>query len=152
MITIPWAMASTASGLEAKANEILDKTGIIATAPREDNLPLEPFFNHHGEDAAEANVPASFNYVALLQTQLQNEKEQGWPLAIIPRLFRTRKPATENETDGNIEQEKHVFPSIVIPATLKPTSHVLSSEVFFSLYADQDNEVCVAPKSQHIES
>lgn len=145
MLTLPYILAFSTADLTEHVTDLLGKTDIIASAPRETETVVDPYIRFAG-----AESPRPQSYLGLLQKQLQNEAEAGWPLALIPRLF---KPSAKNEEDL-IEMEaptagqRHEVPTITVPTPINPGPHPLFPEIFFSVYADQDVET--VPSTTHI--
>ena len=81
--------------------------------------------------------------ISLLQKQLQAESTKSWPLACIPRPWKTN--ATEDDLDSLAAAIKHPFPGIVVPDPIAQTIKPMFPELFFSVYADQDVEVREVP-------
>lgn len=137
LITLPYLLSSTATGLEQRAVDLLEKAEIIANAPH----PLESLVDPYSDSGSEVSGSTQ-SVIALLQKQLQHEAEHGWPLKIIPRLFEpAAAPAVADGEDA--EPVKHVFPTINLPDTVVVGPRPIFPEVFFSLYADQDLEVSI---------
>ena len=107
----------------------------------------------------------------LLQKQLQSEAAEGWRFACIPRVYNKTgasanttlaKDGDDNDMSENkidkdtdavngAEEEqvvaKHVLPTIGISSPVNPGPLALFPVAYFSLYADQDVEVCIWPSS-----
>ncbi|KAL9010655.1 MAG: hypothetical protein Q9173_004433 [Seirophora scorigena] len=138
LLTIPYLMASSASGFEAHAGNLLEKTDIIASAPHALEALVDPYPGG-GDDIG--HEPQSI--ISLLQKQLVAEAAQSWELACLPRPWRTllvwdqEKPAT---------QTKHKLPPIIVPSPVLQGVRPQLPEVYFSVYADQDVET-VPPTS-----
>ena len=126
-------MASSATGFEQQATELLEKTDIIASAPHALEALVDPYPGFGDEDARE---PQSI--IGLLQKQLQAESAQNWPLACIPRAWKT-----ESQADGSdllAGAAKHSLPEINIPSPVVPGPRLRLPEVYFSVYGEQDFE------------
>lgn len=137
MLTLPYVIASSTADLQTQATELLSKTDIIASAPSETETLVDPYLRIDGKEAPEAH-----NILSMLQTQLQGEAEQGWPLALIPRLFKPRKNEEDLiDLEAPTAGQKHAFPTINVPQTVKPGPYPIFPELYFSVYADQDIEV-----------
>lgn len=88
--------------------------------------------------------------ISLLQAQLTEESNNGWPLACIPRVYDSSfKPVAKQEDDENGEANgngetqpptKHAFPSITVPTPVNPGPKPLLPELYFSVFADQEIE------------
>jgi nuclear cap-binding protein subunit 1 len=144
LMTLPYTLASCPAGLDQKAQELLDKTEIIAMVQH----PLEDLADPYPID----NADRPFGYLSaleLLQKQLVAEAKNGWKLSCIPRLY--KRP--EKSTDGSADQEmgdaadtggqsrpKHPFPALNIPSPVNPGSKPVFPETYFSIYADQEIE------------
>lgn len=82
----------------------------------------------------------------VLQAQLQAEASDGWKLSCIPRLFRAADVAMDGaDQNGDTEKvaSKHTFPTITVPSSVNPGPKPLFPELYFSLFADQEIEVCL---------
>lgn len=132
LLTIPYLMTSNDPGLNNSVTELLGKTEIIANE-RHVLQPLVdpyPFQNDSNEDRS---------YLRQLQTQLQGQAEQGWPLRFIVRVY---KPLGAENGDGVASSStKHALPTIEFPSPLNPGSKLLFPEAFFSIYANQQTMV-----------
>ncbi len=130
-------MASSGTGFERQATDVLEKTDIIASAPHALEILVDPYPGFGEEDARE---PQSI--IVLLQKQLQAESAQGWPLACIPRPWKTelRTEPTEEVSDPLNGAAKHPLPEINIPSPVVPGPRARLPEIYFSVYADQDVE------------
>lgn len=137
LLTIPYALSSSATGLEQKVGELLEKTDIVASTPHA----LEALVDPYPADGDEEKKPVTCgSLLRVLQSQLQGEAANGWNLACIPRLF---KPADVTMDNGDGEDKtpaKHAFPTITIPTIVNPGPKPLFPELYFSLFADQDIE------------
>lgn len=131
-------MASSAAGLEQQATELLEKTDIIASAPHALEALVDPYPGF-GEDGG--HEPQSI--IGLLQKQLQVESTRGWPLACIPRAWRT-EPKKE-DAEPSTGAFKHDLPEVKIPSPVPPGPRPRLPEVYFSVYADQDVETVPPP-------
>ena len=80
LYTIPYVMASSATGFESQASALLEKTDIIASTPHTLEAIVDPFPKKQGEDEG-----GRLSSLGLLQKQLQDEAAQSWKLACIPR-------------------------------------------------------------------
>lgn len=138
LLTIPYLLASSDSGLEQRAVELLEKTDIIASTPHA----LEALVDVYPWSADE-NTTGSQSLISLVQKQLQEEASRGWKLACIPRVSFVATAANGPSTEANTSQ-KHPFPAITVPQPVNPGPKPLFPEMFFSLYADQDVEVSLA--------
>ncbi|CAL8583096.1 Nuclear cap-binding protein subunit 1 [Xanthoria parietina] len=143
LLTIPYIMASSAPGLEAFASALLEKTDIIASAPRPLEALVDPYPS--GEDDDTSHQAQSI--ISLLQRQLQTEAAQSWKLACIPRPWRTLP------IDGGAKlmaPTKHSLPSIIVPSSVSAGARPQLPEMYFSVYADQDVET--VPPTSNIAS
>ena len=137
MLTIPYILASSATELEQKTMELLEKTDIIASAPHLLENLVEPYIN-----ADTDGNPVAQSVIGLLQKQLQGEAANDWELAFIPRLF--RGPSRDLMEDDVPPSQKHAFPAVTVPQIVRSGLDPVLPEVYFSLYADQDIEVRAA--------
>lgn len=132
LLTIPYVMASSATGFEERALALLDKTDIIASTPHA----LEALVNPYpGNDEGDAQEPQSI--ISLLQKQLQGEVGQSWRLACIPRPWNVPK---EDVMNTSVALKKHALPEINVPSPVAPGPRPMLPEIYFSVYADQDIE------------
>ncbi|PKX95779.1 NCBP1 family protein [Aspergillus novofumigatus IBT 16806] len=137
LFTIPYTMASPATGFEAQASALLEKTDIIASTPHALVDLVNPFALQDGEPTAVQSV------IGLLQNQLQAEANRGWELACLPRPWKR----SEGEEDGPIEAgPKHAFPQITVPNPVRKGARAIFPEIYLSVYANQDLET-VPPTS-----
>jgi nuclear cap-binding protein subunit 1 len=134
LLTVAYTMASPATGLEERASGILEKTDIVASAPHL----FEPLVNPYG---TEPNAPQISSVIRLLSVQLQAEAKNGWPLACLPRPWKSG--SAEEGLEGST---KHAMPAIQIPEAITPSSRPCLPEVYLSVYAEQDMET-VPPTS-----
>ncbi|KAF2669198.1 nuclear cap-binding complex, subunit NCBP1/CBP80 [Microthyrium microscopicum] len=148
LLTLPYAMASSATNLDAKARELLEKTDIIASVQH----PLE----HLSESYPIEGDGRPFGFQSalnLLQQQLVTEAETGWKLACIPRVYvPTTSVKDEGDTDAmaglEITVTKHEFPVITIPSPVHTGTRPLYPEAYFTIYGDQEIES--VPRSSDI--
>lgn len=138
LLTIPYLMASSASGFEAQANTLLEKTDIIASAPHALEALVDPYPGSGDDAGHEAQ-----SIISLLQKQLQAEAAQSWELACLPRPWRT---ASLKDGDEPATPTKHRLPPIKVPSSVSPGVRPQLPEIYFSVYADQDVET-VPPTS-----
>ena len=123
-------MASSATGLEARATALLENTDIIASTPHTlDNL-VDPF---PGNEELNNHEPHSI--IGLLQRQLQKESENAWKLACLPRPWKALQ-----EGDMEAQGPKHMLPAISVPIPVTSGGEVRLPEVYFSVYAGQEVE------------
>ena len=132
-------MASSAVGFEPQAAALLEKTDIIASTPHTLEALVDPYPGDGGE-----NIHEPQSVIGLLQKQLQNEAEQAWLLACVPRPWQSTEKDTETDISG--PSTKHALPSIIIPLPVSPGTRPRLPEVYFSVYADQELET-VPPTS-----
>lgn len=131
-------MASSASGFEAQANTLLEKTDIIASAPHALEALVDPYPGSGDDAGHEAQ-----SIISLLQKQLQTEAAQSWELACLPRPWRTAPLKDPNEPPT---PTKHPLPPVTVPSSVSPGIRSQLPEIYFSVYADQDVET-VPPTS-----
>lgn len=126
-------MASSGTGFEQHATDILEKTDIIASAPHALEALVDPYPGFGEEDARE---PQSI--IGLLQKQLQAESARGWPLACIPRAWKIEP--TDDGSESLSGAAKHDLPEINIPSPVSPGPRPRLPEIYFSVYGEQDFE------------
>ncbi|EDN09718.1 conserved hypothetical protein [Histoplasma mississippiense (nom. inval.)] len=160
LFTIPYIMSSSASGFEAHASALLEKTDIIASTPHTLEALVDPF---PSDEVKEEN---RMSVIGLLQKQLQEEAKRGWELSCIPRpwtgLIPTTKPAAaregeEKNGDETIEEKpeaetkqeaedpfkiatRHGFPLIAVPNPVPNGPKSIFPDVYFSVYINQELE------------
>lgn len=139
LFTIPYVMASSASGCESQANALLEKTDIIASTPHTLETLVDPFPSDEGKD------DGSISIISLLQKQLQKESKHNWKLQCIPRPWKVSNPIENNGEDSDCESslaktKRHIFPTIFIPNPVPNGPRTIFPEVFFSVYIEQDIE------------
>jgi nuclear cap-binding protein subunit 1 len=143
LLTLPYLIAASRDPtIQQRAAELLEKTEIVATAPHAMENLIDPY-----AAIEEGEKPMAFgSVVSLLQRQLQDEATNGWPLTCIPRIF---DPAPASEANGNGDSNgdtpheapaKHAYPEISIPSPVVAGPGAIFSQVYFSLYADQEVE------------
>ncbi|KAB8069612.1 MIF4G like-domain-containing protein [Aspergillus leporis] len=143
LFTIPYIMASPITGFEAQATALLEKTDIIASTPHALVDLVNPFDPEHGTPSPAQSV------ISLLQTQLQQEANQGWELACLPRPWKGGR-------DGEEEQKplesgpKHIFPQITVPDPVQNGPRAIFPEVYISVYSSQEIET--VPPTANIAS
>ena len=135
-MTIAYAMASSATGLDEQANLHLEKTDIIASTPHSLEALVDPY--------PDSETIKTESIISLLQRQLQNEATNSWPLSCIPRPW---KAIALESIDGVEAPEvmKHTLPEIEIPSTVSSGGQVRLPELYFSVYFDQDIETVPPP-------
>lgn len=143
LFTIPYVMASPASGFETHASALLEKTDIITSTPHTLVDLVNPFGLESGKPASVESI------IGLLQKQLQGEASKGWELLCIPRPWKT--PQEEEEEPNPFEPgTKHPFPQITIPNPVRNGARAIFPEVFLSVYSEQDVET--VPSTADISS
>ncbi|KAE9970027.1 hypothetical protein BLS_005109 [Venturia inaequalis] len=136
LLTIPYSLAMSASGMEQKVNELLEQTEIIASARHPLETLVDPFPGETEEK------PFGFqSFIELLQSQLQREETNGWKLSCIPRIYKPVKVETAEGEEEKPEKIKHALPALTIPAPVNFARLPLFPETYFSIYADQETEV-----------
>jgi nuclear cap-binding protein subunit 1 len=137
LLTIPYALATFATGLEQKVTELLEKTEIIASVQH----PLEMLVDPYPGDSD--NKPFGYqSIIGLLQKQLRNEESRSWELKCIPRVYQPAdKVMTDGETGSTPEKTKHAMPAVPIPAPVNTAHKPLFPETYFSIFADLETEV-----------
>ncbi|KAK4104954.1 hypothetical protein N658DRAFT_465013 [Parathielavia hyrcaniae] len=135
LLTLPYVMASAPGQWAQKAADLMEKTEIIASEPHTLQTLIEPYQPGTGEDSP----PQSQSLIGLLQTQLQNEANDGWALPCLPRPWEF--PLGEVEQRSKLDDAaKHALPTINIPQTVVSGPRPLFPEIYFSVYANQDVE------------
>ena len=133
LFTIPYVMASPATGFEGHANALLEKTDIIASTPHALVDLVKPFAKEDEEPVATPSV------ISLLQTQLQAESSRNWELVCLPRPWNI-PPEGEEEQKPLEPGTRHAFPQITVPNPVPNGARAIFPEVYLSVYANQEVE------------
>lgn len=142
--TLPYVMLSPATGFEAQANSLLEKTDIIATTPHALVDLVNTFSPEENQSAAGQSV------ISLMQTQLQGEASNQWELKCLPRPWKDIRDAETDEPQSFDTVSKVAFPEITVPNPVPNGPCPLFPEVYLSVYADQ--EVDTVPSKDDISS
>lgn len=135
LLTLPYVMVAAPDQWQQKAAELMDKTEIIASEPHTLQALIEPY---HAEDEKDT-AATSQSLIGLLQSQLQNEANNGWTLPCLPRPWEF--PLKDIEMQSKLSSApKHTLPTISVPHTVVAGPRPLFPEVYFSVYRDQDIE------------
>ncbi|KAK4043054.1 MIF4G like-domain-containing protein [Parachaetomium inaequale] len=135
LLTLPYVMVAAPGQWAQKAADLMEKTEIIAAEPHTLQTLIEPF--QPGAD--EENPPQPQSLIGLLQSQLQNEANNGWALSCLPRPWELPLEEVEQRTKLD-DAAKHALPTITIPQTVVAGPRPLFPEIYFSVYANQDVE------------
>ncbi|KAK5654848.1 hypothetical protein OQA88_6884 [Cercophora sp. LCS_1] len=134
LLTLPYVMMAAPGQWTQKAADLMEKTEIIASEPHALQTLIEPY---HAEIGEETNPSTSI--IKLLQTQLQAEANNGWPLSFLPRPWEF--PSHQVDQQEKISNaSKHALPNIAIPETVTAGPRPLFPEVYFSVYGNQEVE------------
>ncbi|CAI7583601.1 unnamed protein product [Penicillium viridicatum] len=142
--TIPYVMLSPATGFEAQASALLEKTDIIASTPHALVDLVNTFSPEENQEAAGQSV------ISLMQTQLQAEANQGWELKCLPRPWKDAHDAETDEPKSFESVTKVPFPTVTVPNPVPNGARPLFPEVYLSVYANQ--EVDTVPAITDISS
>ncbi|KAL2146482.1 hypothetical protein VTI28DRAFT_3663 [Corynascus sepedonium] len=135
LLTLPYVMVAAPGQWSQKAADLMEKTEIIASEPHTLQALIEPYHPEVGDE----NPPQSQSLIVLLQTQLQNEANNGWALTCLPRPWEF--PLGEVEQRSKLDDAaKHALPAIRIPKTVVAGPRPLFPEIYFSVYANQEVE------------
>ncbi|KAK4212359.1 MIF4G like-domain-containing protein [Rhypophila decipiens] len=135
LLTLPYVMVSAPDQWQQKAADLMDKTEIIASEPHTLQALIEPYHAENEDDTA----AISQSLIGLLQSQLQNEANNGWALACLPRPWEF--PLKDVEMQSRLSSPpKHTLPPISVPQTVVAGPRPLFPEVYFSVYREQDVE------------
>ncbi|KAK4451871.1 MIF4G like-domain-containing protein [Podospora aff. communis PSN243] len=137
LLTLPYVMAANPEQWAKQAQELMDKTDIIASEPHA--LQIQTLVEPYHIEASEGDSGPSQSLVKLLQTQLQIEQERKWALSILPRPWEFPLSEAEMQTKLN-NATKHTLPPITLPQTVTEGPRPLFPEVYFSVCANQDVE------------
>lgn len=139
LLTIPYVMASSATGFEEQALALLDKTDVIASTPHTLEALVDPYPGNGGEKLREPE-----SGISLLQKQLQSESGRSWELACVPRPW--NNSTENNDADGSTTAKKHAFPAVNVPEPVVAGPRAMFPEMYFSVFSDQEIET-VPPTS-----
>lgn len=132
-MTIPYILASSATGFEEHASALLEKTDIIASTPHPLVTLVDPYPGWGDEEVKEPQ-----SAIGLLQKQLQAESTSGWYLRCLPRPWKLGADA--DDTKESAAAVKHTLPLVSVPSPVSPGPRPRLPEIYFSVYADQDFE------------
>ncbi|KAJ6145175.1 hypothetical protein N7470_009070 [Penicillium chermesinum] len=148
LFTIPYVMASPATGFESQALALLEKTDIIASTPHALVDLVNTFGPQEHQDAAGPSL------ISLLQGQLQTEAEQGWELKCLPRPWKgVQEIEKDDQEPGQNPFEpvnKIAFPDITVPTSVPHGARPLFPEIYLSVYANQD--IDTVPPTSNVAS
>jgi nuclear cap-binding protein subunit 1 len=137
LFTIPYTMASSATGFESQAFALLDKTDIIASTPHTLESLVDPFVsNNSGESTGSQSA------LALLQKHMQDEAKQSWELSCLPRPWKVTR--ADGEEDPLPQAQKHPFPVVKVPEKVETGPRPIFPEMYSSVYTEQDIETVPA--------
>ncbi|KAF4767419.1 hypothetical protein HAV15_009267 [Penicillium sp. str.  len=142
--TIPYVMLSPATGFEAQASALLEKTDIIASTPHALVDLVNTFSPEENQEAAGQSV------ISLMQTQLQAEANRGWELKCLPRPWKDVQDVETDEPKSFESVTKVPFPAVTVPNPVPNGVRPLFPEVYLSVYANQ--EVDTVPAITDISS
>ncbi|KAF3483606.1 uncharacterized protein GIQ15_02930 [Arthroderma uncinatum] len=156
LYTIPYVMASSATGFESHAAALLEKTDVIASTPHTLEAIVDPFPSTKGEEEG-----TRLSALGLIQKQLQDESAQAWKLSCVPRPWKEiAAPKEPKESNGEEEKNeaeeaskaptKHAFPEVTVPNPVKNGPRAIFPEIYFSVYSDQ--EIDTVPPTSDIAS
>lgn len=135
LLTLPYIMVAAPGQWVQKAVDLMEKTEIIASEPQTLQALIEPY----QPDADEENTTQPQSLIGLLQSQLQNEANNGWALSCLPRPWEF--PIGEVEQRSKLDDApKHALPTITIPEAVVAGPRPLFPEIYLSVYASQDVE------------
>jgi nuclear cap-binding protein subunit 1 len=132
-------MASSASGFENEAAQLLDKTDVIASTPHVLENLVDPLY-----PGASDGLPGSQSALGLFQKHLQDESKQAWELSCLPRPWKS--VAEVDEEFPLTSAQKHPLPTLTVPEVLAAGPRPIFPEVYFSVYLEQEIET-VPPAS-----
>ena len=128
-------MTSSATGLEAQASALLEKTDIIASTPHSLVDLVDPFSPVDGRPSSAETI------ISLVQKQLQEEASKAWELACIPRPWKRAEQEKESEEPTSQKTgPKYPFPEVTVPNPVINGPRAIFPEVYFSVYPAQDIE------------
>ncbi|ETN40566.1 uncharacterized protein HMPREF1541_04843 [Cyphellophora europaea CBS 101466] len=133
LLTIPYAMVSSANDIEAQAGALLDKTDIIASTPHTLETLVDPY------PSLQAQGPTSSeSLLAILQKHMTEEAKNSWPLSCLPRPWRPTEKAPADEEYPLSDAQKQPFPTITLPENMPLGPRPIFPEIYFSVYSDQE--------------
>ncbi|KAG9776893.1 hypothetical protein KCU88_g4697, partial [Aureobasidium melanogenum] len=138
LMTIPYAMSSSASGFEDVASALLEKTDIIASTAHPLETLVDPFPNPETGTATSAE-----SALALLQRHMQEEAKTSWELSCLPRPWKAHRSSEEEEALSSAQ--KHQFPQVKVPEVVQTGPRSIFPEVYFSVYGEQEIETVPGP-------
>ncbi|KAI1924568.1 Nuclear cap-binding protein subunit 1 [Ophidiomyces ophidiicola] len=133
LYTIPYVMASSASGFESHASVLLEKTEIIASIPHILETLVDPFPSEENQEVERLSS------LALVQKQLQGEAQNSWELACMPRPWRTPPKEVAEDAPATVET-KHAFPALTVPSPVRNGPRAIFPEIYLSVYTGQNIE------------
>lgn len=142
--TIPYVMSSPATGFEAQASALLEKTDVIASTPHALVDLVNAFSPEEDKERACPSV------ISLLQTQLQRESSQGWELKCLPRPWKNLRAGESDAPQSFDTVTKVPFPPITVPNPVQQGARTLFPEIYLSVYSNQ--EVDTVPSTSDIAS
>ncbi|KAJ5302064.1 hypothetical protein PENANT_c008G07849 [Penicillium antarcticum] len=142
--TLPYVMISPATGFEAQASALLEKTDIIASTPHALVDLVNTFSPEEDKSAAGSSV------ISLMQSQLQGEASRGWVLKCLPRPWKDIRDSENDELKSFDSVTKIPFPEIDVPNPVPNGSRSLFPEVYLSVYANQEFDT--VPSTSDISS
>ncbi|OGE56251.1 hypothetical protein PENARI_c003G11415 [Penicillium arizonense] len=142
--TLPYVMLSPATGFEAQASALLEKTDIIASTPHALVDLVNTFSPEEDKSAAGSSI------ISLMQSQLQGEASRGWELKCLPRPWKDISDSETDELKSFESVNKVPFPEITVPNPVPNGPHPLFPEVYLSVYANQ--EIDTVPSTSDISS
>jgi nuclear cap-binding protein subunit 1 len=138
LMTIPYTMASSATGLEAQAAALLEKTDIIASTAHPLEALVDPFPNP--EPGAPQNSESA---LALLQRHMQEEAKNSWELTCLARPW--KQDGAAEEVDLLLGAQKQPLPAITVPELVQTGPRPLFPEIYSSVYGEQEIETVPPP-------
>ncbi|KIX10491.1 uncharacterized protein Z518_01574 [Rhinocladiella mackenziei CBS 650.93] len=139
LMTIPYAMSSSATAFESQASALLEKTDIIASTAHPLETLVDPF------PSSDVGAPTSTeSALALLQKHMQEEAKNSWELSCLPRPWKGNR--SSEEEDALASAQKHSFPQVTVPEVVQIGPRSIFPEIYFSVYGEQEIET-VPPAS-----
>lgn len=138
LLTIPYLVVHGPKTFHPLAAELLNQTAVVASAPP---APIQELSDPY--PGLVDGRPFEFQPIlALLQTQITKEAENGWEITIIPRPYamQKRKMAESEDTKDIKGNTTYPLPVIEVPEKLNPGNDFYPPASFFSVYAGDEVE------------
>ena len=130
LLTIPYTLASSATGFTEQADSLIGRTDVFTSIPHALETLVDPF------PSVESGAPTSHeSALSLLQKHMQEESKNNWELSFLPRPWKMYR--RDDEEDLLPSAQKHPFPALTFPEALQVGPRSIFPEIYFSVYSDQ---------------